>query len=80
VKLAQLSPMPVHSTGEPASTADYAAAEQVLLTIGRAGVRSSRAMGAEELDTLLRLLEGGCACSDSLRVVGTRTRRRAARP
>ena len=32
------------------------AAEQLLLTIGRAGVLSSRAIGAEELDTLLRLL------------------------
>ena len=36
--------------------ADCPAAEQVLLTIGRAGVLSSRAMRAEELDTLLRLL------------------------
>ena len=32
------------------------AAEQLLLTVGRAGVLSSRAIGAEELDTLLRLL------------------------
>jgi len=72
--------MPRHSTLVPVSAADAPAAEQLLLTIGRAGVRSSRAIGAEELDTLLRLLEGGCACSDSLRVVGTRTRRRAARP
>ena len=30
--------------------------EQLLLTIGRAGVLSNRAIGAEELDTLLRLL------------------------
>ena len=36
--------------------ADYPAAEQHLLTIGRAGVLSNRAIGAEELDTLLRLL------------------------
>jgi hypothetical protein len=36
--------------------ADCPAAEQLLLTIGRAGVLSSRAIGAEELDTLLRLL------------------------
>ena len=48
--------MPVHSTGEPVSAADGPAAEQLLLTIGRAGVLSSRAIGAEELDTLLRLL------------------------
>jgi hypothetical protein len=36
--------------------ADCPAAEQLLLTIGRSGVLSSRAIGAEELDTLLRLL------------------------
>ena len=45
--------MPVHSIVE---TAACPAAEQLLLTIGRAGVLSSRAIGAEELDTLLRLL------------------------
>ena len=43
--------MPVHSIVE----AD-AAAEQVLLTIGRAGVLSCRAIAAEDLETLLRLL------------------------
>jgi hypothetical protein len=32
------------------------AAEQLLLTIGRAGVLSSRAIAAGELETLLRLL------------------------
>ena len=44
--------MPVHFTVEPVSVA----VEQLLLTVGRAGVLSSRAIGAEELDTLLRLL------------------------
>jgi hypothetical protein len=48
--------MPRHSTLVPVSAADGPAAEQLLLTIGRAGVLSSRAIGAEELDTLLRLL------------------------
>jgi hypothetical protein len=48
--------MPVHSTGEPVSAADNPTAEQLLLTIGRAGVLSSRAIAAEKLDTLLRLL------------------------
>jgi hypothetical protein len=43
--------MPVHCTIE---AADCPAAEQ--LTIGRAGVLSCRTVGAEELDTLLRLL------------------------
>jgi hypothetical protein len=47
--------MPVHSN-EPVSAANYPAAEQLLLTIGRAGVLSSRAIAAEELETLLRLL------------------------
>ena len=47
--------MPVHSTGEPVS-ADCPAGEQLLLTIGRAGVLSSRAIAAGELETLLRLL------------------------
>ena len=45
--------MPVHSIVE---AADCPAAEQLLLTIGRAGVLSSRAIAAGELDTLLRLL------------------------
>ena len=45
--------MPVYSIVE---TADCPAAQQLLLTIGRAGVLSCRAIGAEELDTLLRLL------------------------
>jgi hypothetical protein len=48
--------MPEHSTGEPVSAAEYPAAEQLLLTIGRAGVLSSRAIAAGELETLLRLL------------------------
>ena len=48
--------MPVHPTGEPVSSANCPAAEQLLLTIGRAGVLSSRAISAEELETLLRLL------------------------
>ena len=45
--------MPVHCIVE---AADRPAAEQLLLTIGRAGVLSSRAIAAGELDTLLRLL------------------------
>jgi hypothetical protein len=45
--------MPVHSTIE---AADCPAAEQLLLTIGGAGVLSSRAVAAGELETLLRLL------------------------
>ena len=45
--------MPVHSIVE---AADGPAAEQLLLTIGRAGVLSCRAIAAEELETLLRLL------------------------
>ena len=44
--------MTVHSIVE---SADCPAAEQLLLTIGRAGVLSSRAIGAEELEALLRL-------------------------
>ena|SRR3954454_15447240 len=48
--------MPVHPTGEPVSSANCPAAEQLLLTIGRAGVLSSRAIAAAELETLLRLL------------------------
>ena len=47
--------MPVHSN-EPVSAADCPAAEQLLLTIGHAGVLSSRAIAAGELETLLRLL------------------------
>ena len=46
--------MPVHCTIEPA---DCSAAELLLLAIGRAGVLSCRAILAEELDTLLNLLE-----------------------
>ena len=45
--------VPMHSIVE---AAECPAAEQLLLTIGRAGVLSSRAIGAEELDTLLCLL------------------------
>ena len=45
--------MPVHSIVE---AADCPAAEQLLLTIGRAGVLSCRAIAAGELETLLRLL------------------------
>ena len=48
--------MPVHSTGEPVNAANSPAAEPLLLTIGRTGVLSCRAIGAEELDGLLRLL------------------------
>ena len=42
--------MPVHPTGEPVSSANCPAAEQLLLTIGRAGVLSSRAIAAGELE------------------------------
>ena len=45
--------MPVHSIVE---AADCLAAEQLVLMIGRAGVLSCRAIAAEELETLLRLL------------------------
>ena len=45
--------MPVHSIVE---TAACPAAEQLLLTVGRAGVLSSRAIAAEEVETMLRLL------------------------
>ena len=48
--------MPVHPTGEPVSSANCPAAEQLLLTIGRAGVLSCRAISAGELEELLRLL------------------------
>ena len=40
----------------PIVEADCPATKQLLLTIGRTGVLSNRAIGAEELDTLLRLL------------------------
>jgi hypothetical protein len=53
VKLSHLPCVPVHSIVE---AADCRAAEQLLLTIGRAGVLSSRAIAAGELETLLRLL------------------------
>jgi hypothetical protein len=45
--------MPVHSIVE---SAECPAAEHLLLTIGRAGVLSCRAIAAEELETLLCLL------------------------
>jgi hypothetical protein len=45
--------MPVHSILE---TLDCSAPEPLLLTIGRAGVLSSRAITAGELETLLHLL------------------------
>src|SRR4051812_26020498 len=48
--------MPVHPTGEPVSAADGPAAERLLLTIGRSGVLSCRAIAEKEFDTLLRLL------------------------
>jgi hypothetical protein len=45
--------MPGHSTIE---AAHCPAAEQLLLTVGGAGVLSCRAVAAAELETLLRLL------------------------
>jgi hypothetical protein len=45
--------MPVHCTIE---AADRTAAEQLLLTIGRAGVLSCRAIAPAELEMLLRVL------------------------
>jgi hypothetical protein len=45
--------MPVHSTVE---AADCPAAEQLLLTIGRSGVLSSRTIAEKEIETLLSLL------------------------
>jgi len=45
--------VPMHSIVE---AADCPAPEQLLLTVGRRGVLSSRAIATEELDTLLRLL------------------------
>jgi hypothetical protein len=45
--------MPVYSIVE---AAECPAAEQLLLTVGRAGVLSSRAIAAGELEELLRLL------------------------
>jgi hypothetical protein len=44
----------MHSTSVPVSAADCPAAEQ--LTIGRAGVLSSRTIAEKELEALLRLL------------------------
>ena len=44
--------MPV-PTGEPVSAVYFPVAEQLLLTVGRAGVLSSRAIAAVELETLL---------------------------
>jgi hypothetical protein len=46
----------VPSIIEPVISANGSAAEQLLLTIGRAGVLSSRAITAGELEQLLRLL------------------------
>ena len=48
--------MPGHSTLVTASATDGSAPEQLLLTISRAGVLSSRVIAAGELETLLRLL------------------------
>ena len=48
--------MTVHPTGEPVSSANYPDAETLLLTIGRSGVLSCRAIAEKEFDTLLRLL------------------------
>ena len=45
--------MPLHSTVE---AGDCPVAERVLLTIGRAGVLSSRVIALGELETLLLLL------------------------
>jgi len=45
--------MPVHCTIE---AADCPAAEQLLLTVGRAGVLSTRPIAAGDFKTLLRLL------------------------
>ena len=45
--------MTVHSIVE---AADCPASEQLLLTIGRVGVLSSRGIAAKDLDALLRLL------------------------
>ena len=54
VKLAHLSACPWIS--RPVEAADRPAAEQLLLTIGRSGVLSCRAIGEKEIDTLLHLL------------------------
>jgi hypothetical protein len=48
--------MPVHSAGEPFASANGPAGEQLLLTIGRAGVLSSRSIAAKDFEALLRLL------------------------
>ena len=53
IRFQVLHHMPVHCAIE---AANCPAAEQLLLTIGRAGVLSSRAIAAEELEALLRLL------------------------
>ncbi len=45
-----------HSTFVPVSADDCPAGEQLLLTIGRAGVLSCRAIAVEELETVLRHL------------------------
>jgi hypothetical protein len=52
-KLGASCRMPVHST---VKAAHCPAAEQLLLTIGRAGVLSRRAIATGELETLLSLL------------------------
>ena len=62
--------MPVHPTGEPVSSANCPAAEQLLLTIGRAGVLSCRAISAGELEELLRLLESDSKLILIARAVG----------
>ena len=48
--------MPVHSTGEPVNAADSPAAEPLCSRSDALGLLSCRAIGAEELDALLRLL------------------------
>ena len=53
--MAHLSACPCIPPASP-SAADCPAGEQLLLTIGRAGVLSCRAIAAGELETLLRLL------------------------
>jgi hypothetical protein len=57
--------MPVHPIVEPA---DCPAAEQHLLTIGRSGVLSSRAIVAGELETLLHLLRAKRAADPEAQV------------
>ena len=48
--------MTVHPSGEPVSSANYPDAETLLLTVGRSGVLSCRAIAEKELNRLLRLL------------------------